>query len=195
MEIKINNQSLKLKFAAQLTTVEYIKYMNSLSEGASNYEQLINYIAIVTGMTYNDAAMINISDTDIRRIIAYIGVVPGVNNFPEIDSFYYKRLGITLYKKSLNWRTLGARKMLEEKKIETQLEQAVYLLAVYISKDYDSDKVDLIYNELMDYDADKVFGFIVFFFKNLMNGTRQGKKYWLMRKLKAFISILILLRK
>jgi len=195
MEIQINKQPRKIKFSSQLTVGEYIKYYNSLNEESGSYEQLMNYIAVVTGTTYKQVSVVDISDQDILRITAFIGIVPKLEDMEELDSFYYKRAGRTIYKKSLNWRTLGARKMLEEKKLDSALEQAVYLLSCYISKDYDSEKVELIYSELLDYDATLVFGFIVFFFKKLVNGIKPDKNCWLMRKLKAFTNILRLSKK
>lgn len=188
MEIKINNKSHKIKFASQLTAGEYIKYMESLSDTRGSYEQLINYIAIVTGMTCKDTSMVDIDDNSIRRLSTWIGNVPQINEIPELDRFYYKRKGRTIYRGTLNWRTLGARKMLEEKGMENSMEQAVYLLAVYVSGDYDNEKVERIYNELLDYDAMDVFGFIVFFFKKLTIGMKPGRTCWLMHKIRAFIN-------
>lgn len=195
MEVQISNKSYPVKFSSQLTAGEYIAYMDSLNDDSGTFEQLINYLSITTETEVSNVAQINIDDDSIRMLSAYIGVVPQINEFPELDQFYYKRKGRTIYKKSLNWRTLGARKMLEERGIENSLEQSVYLLSVYVSGDYDSENIELIYNELLDYEASKVFGFVVFFFTKLMSGSKPDRSGWLMRQIKAFISILGLSKK
>lgn len=198
MEVQINDKSYPVRFSSQLTAKEYIKYMSSLSEGSKSYEQLISYLSVTTKASIPDiesSATIDIDDNSIRRLSSYIGVVPQINEFTELDSFYYKRKGRTIYKKSLNWRTLGTRKMLEERGIENSLEQSVYLLAVYVSGDCDSENIELIYNELLDYEASKVFGFVVFFFTKLTSGPKLDRNGWLTRKIKAFISILGLSKK
>lgn len=169
MIVNINNKKHKIKPASELTVKEYIDYFSSINEQSGIFDQLMYYLSTITGLTYNEMLDIDISNRDISRISAYIGNITDVELMVESDEFYHKKSGRTIYKNSLKWRTLGARVMLEEKKLNNHLEQCVYLLACYIGG-YDAEKVSAIYDELQDYRAVDVFGFIVFFFKKLLNG-------------------------
>lgn len=162
MKVKINNKKHKIKIASELTVSEYIKLM-SKDTSQNSYETLINYLSIITRMKYGNVADINISDETIKRIFVYIGEIIPVENIQITDKFYYKRTGVTLYANSLDWRTLGARKMLEDAKLGSYLEQTIYLLACYLSKDYDNDRIGSIYDELMNYNAYETFSFAFFF--------------------------------
>lgn len=184
MKIKINNISHKIKPASELLISEYVKIFEGL-DSTNNLEILIRYIAVTTGNIYKDVAGINMNEKTIRRLFAYIGKASLANEIPENKEFYHKRSGKTLYQKSVDWRTLGARKLLEERKAESQIEQAVYLLAVYLSNDYDSEKVEEIYIELQDYNAIDVLSFIIFFFKKLHLGKNSGNSFFQRLRKKA----------
>lgn len=177
MKIKINNKSCKIKPASELSVLEYVKIFAGLEKKTSSLEILIQYISVTTGIKYNHVADINIDKTTIRRLFAYVGEIPQAKDILTSKEFYHKKTGKTLYQKSVNWRTLGVRKMLEDRKTEDQIELAVYLLAVYLSGDYDSDRVQGIYNELQDYNAIEVLGFVIFFFRKLYLGRSSGKSF------------------
>jgi hypothetical protein len=172
MKATINNKKYSIKPADQLTVKEYVDFWTKLSDKASEIEVLICYLSSVTGLDYDHVADININKASIRRLLAWIGTIKQTTEMPVSTEFYHKRTGKVLYQKSLNWRTLGARKLLEDRKANTQIEQAVYLLAVYVSDGYDSDKVSEIYEELQDYNAIDVLSFVIFFFKKLMIGGK-----------------------
>lgn len=167
MKIEINKKEYNVKPITELTISEYVSYMKSIEKSSGNYEQLINYLSVVLGLEVGTLENINISDKSINRLLAYIGTVQPIDIMPPTDKFYYKRKGRTIYRNSTEWRTLGARKMLEERNLKTIFEQSVYLLACYISRDYDYDNIENIYNDLQDYNAIEVYSFIVFFLKRL----------------------------
>lgn len=174
MNIKINKKTYKIKPANQLTIKEYLTYFTMIKPDSNYLEKLICYLCAITGLKYNHVADINIEYDDIRRIFAYIGDILQANEVPESRVFYHRKSGKTLYQKSVNWRSIGARKMLEDRKAETQIEQAVYLLAIYINGKYDAEKIEEIYHELQDYNAIEVLSFSIFFFKSLYSGKKQG---------------------
>jgi hypothetical protein len=163
MNIKINNKEYNIKPASELTVKEYVEFMTRVEGETGGFSYLIQYLSVITGLWACDVAQISISKQDIRRITAFIG---NVEEMPEAKEFYYKRSGKTLHRNSLNWQTLGARKMIEESGLDNNLKQTVYLLAVYLS-DYDASRADKIHKELQDYNAFDVFGFALFFFRNL----------------------------
>lgn len=185
MKIKINNISHKIKPASELTISEYVKIFEGL-DSTNNLEMLIRYIAVTTGNIYKDVADINMNEKSIRRLFAYIGKAQLANDIPISKEFYHKKSGKTLYRKSVDWRTIGARKLLEDRKAESQVEQAVYLLAVYLSGDYDSEKIEEIYIELQDYIAIDVLSFIIFFFRKLHHGKSSGSNFF--QRLKRKVS-------
>lgn len=185
MKIKINNKNHKIKPSSELTVKEYTQYFHSLKDDSGNLERLICYIVAITGLKYNHVADININETTIRRLFAYIGEILQAKDIPETKEFYYKRTGKTLYQKTVNWRTIGARKLLEERKTDNQIEQVVYLLAVYLSNDYDNEKIEEIYSELQSYNAIDVLGFVVFFFKKLYRGRNYDKIFLKMQRKKV----------
>jgi hypothetical protein len=192
MNIKINNKDYKIKSALELTVKEYVEIFNGITEESSQYDILIRYISVVTGLPYRNVADISISPNSIRRLFAYIGEIPQVKDMPELKQFYYKRKGRMLYRSYENWRTLGVMRMIEQKKVDTQIEQAVYLLAIYLTEDYDNDKVNKVYEDLQSYNAIEVLGFIIFFFKNLYNGEKTNQNSSKKHKKKASTNIVIL---
>ena len=190
MNIKINNKDYEIKPADQLTVKEYVDFFSRIGDKASEIEVLICYIATITGLSYKSVADVSIFGTSIRRLMAYIGTIQQANEIPISKEFYHKRTGKTLYQNTVNWRSLGARKLLEDRAADTQIEQAVYLLAVYISGDYDDDKINKIYEELQDYNAIDVLSFVIFFFKKLMIGEKPDKNFLQRLRKKVGISIL-----
>lgn len=189
MKIKINNKSYKIKPASEMTVKEYISLFDGLEEETSSLEMLIKYISITLNIKYNHVADINIDGNTLRRLFAYVGEITSIEDIPESKEFYHKKTGKTIYQKSLNWRTIGVRKLLEDRKTDNYSEQIVYLLAIYLSDDYDNEKIEEIYSELQDYNALDVFGFVIFFFKKLQNGKSSGKNY--LRRLLKKVSISI----
>jgi hypothetical protein len=188
MKIKINNKNHKIRPATEMTVKEYIALFDGMGKELSGLEMLIRYISITTGLSYKNIADININEPTIRRLFAYVGEISQAKDMPEIKEFYYKKTAKTLYQKSLNWRTIGVRKLLEERKTENQLKLAVYLLAIYISKDYDNEKIEEIYQELQDYNAISVLSFVIFFFKKLHPGRKPDRSFLKMLKRKANIN-------
>ncbi len=185
MKVKINNKNHKIKPSSELTVKEYTQYFDSLKDDSGNLEKLICYIVAITGLKYNHVADIDINETTIRRLFAYIGEIPQAKDMPESKEFYYKRTGKTLYQKSVNWRTIGVRKLLEERKTDDPLDQVVYLLAIYLSNDYDHQKIEEIYKELQDYNAVDVLSFVIFFFKKLYPGRNYDRSFLKMQPRKA----------
>lgn len=190
MKIQINKKDYKIKPASEMSVQEYITFFGKLSEEPTQFEVLIAYVSAITGLNYTDIEKINIDDNSIRRLMVYIGEIQAPNQIKTIDYFYHKKSGKRIYQKTLEWRTFGARKLLEEKRTDNQLELAVYLLAVYVAGNYDAEKIEEIYSELMDYNAVSVFGFVIFFFKRLANGAIQEKSYLKRLILKVFTNIL-----
>lgn len=188
MKIKINNKSHKIKPASEMTVKEYILLFDGLEKEISGLEMLIKYISITTRTKYNHVSDIDINQTTIRRLFAYIGEILQAKDIPESKEFYYKRTGKTLYRKLVNWRTIGARKLLEDRKTDNQLEQVVYLLSIYLQDDYDNEKIEVIYNELQDYNAIDVFSFVIFFFKSLHLGKSSGRSFLKMLRKKVNIN-------
>ncbi len=177
MNIKINKKTYKIKPASELTVSEYLAYFSKIKEYSGSLGRLMHYLCAITGLSYNNIADIKIDPDSIRRIFAYIGDIYHVSDIPESKVFYHRKSGKTLYQKSVNWRAIGARKMLEDRKAETQIEQAVYLLSIYIAGNYDAEKTEEIYQELQDYNAIEVLSFSVFFFKNLYSGKKSGGNF------------------
>lgn len=171
MKIKINNKDFEIKPATELTVKEYVDIFRNSS--GNDFEMLIKYISVVTNVPHGDVSKINIDANTIRRLLAYIGKIKKANEIEQTKEFYYRKFGKTLYQKTIDWQTLGARGMIESFQAETQAEQAVYLLAIYIQENYDKDKVDEIYEDLQSYNANEVLGFIVFFFRKLYSGKKK----------------------
>lgn len=183
MKVKINGKNHKIKPASELTIKEYsliynyFLYYDKGLEGPGSLEMLINYISIVTGISYRNVADIDIDSDTIRRLFAYTGQITDLKDMPENTEFYYRKSGKTLYQKSVNWRTLGVRKLLEDRKTDVQIEQMVYLLSIYLSNDYDNDQIEEIYEYLQNYNAIEVLSFVLFFFKKLYVGKKSGKGF------------------
>lgn len=203
MNIEINNKKYKIKPASELTVKEYIDFFGNISQEPSQMEVIICYIAALTGLSFKEITSVSIDDNSLRRISVYIGQIKGPNDLETKFSFYYRETAKYLYKETLNWRTLGARKLKEDREklienpesVKSQLELAVYLLAVYVSGNFDAEEIEKIYKNLYKYNAFNVFGFIVFFFKGLSNGKISGINFLRMLATKAGIYILQKLKK
>lgn len=172
MKIKINGTNHKIKPASELTVKEY-----AAIDESSGLEFLINYISVITDIPYRNVADISLDKQSIRRLFAYIGQITNLQDMPESNQFYYKKSGKTLYQKSVNWRTLGVRKLLEDRKTDIQIEQMTYLFSIYLSNDYDNDQIEEIYEDLQNYNAIEVLSFVLFFFKKLSGGKKSGNNF------------------
>ena len=187
MKITINKKDYKIKPASEMTVSEYSNFFGSISEKPGQMEIIICYISAITGLEYQQITSVNIDENSLRRIMAYIGTIETPATIKTIDTFYYKKTGKKYYQKNINWRTLGVRKLMEDRKEENQLNLACYQLAVYISGNYDNEKIEQIYSELQSYNSISVYGFILFFFKNLMSGEKSEQSY--LKRLMKKVSI------
>ncbi len=124
-------------------------------------------------------------------MLAYIGDINPIEKIDRLDLFSYE--GELINAKDIVYRSLGVRLMLEKKKFNNAAEQAVYMLAINIDGNYDADKTNVIYDKLMNYRAADVFGFMVFFYLNFLNGNKQGLRFskMLFRKVKINIAKLL----
>jgi len=195
MKIQINEKSYKLKPASELTVKEYIKLFSLINEKSGQIQILMAYICSISGINYSEAQKINIDDHTIRRAFAFIGQINTPDNIPKIDYFYIKKTGKRIWKSNLNWRSLGVRKLLEDRTYDNSLDLAVYLLAVYCDGNYDNENIQEIYSDLQDYRAIDVFGFVVFFLQKLSNGKKSERNYFKKLLRKASINIAKLLNK
>lgn len=189
MNIKINNKKHQIKPASEITVSEYIELFDRFKPETKSLGLLLDYISVTLDFDYKHVADVNLDETTIRRLFAYVGEIKYVEDMPISSEFYYKRIGKRYYQKSINWRSVGIRRLLEERGEENQLKLAVYLLAAYLSENYDAEKVDEIYNDLQHYNAIEVFSFVIFFFKRLYNGKKSGSNYFkrLLKKLSTNI--------
>jgi len=176
MKVEIDKIKYKVKPATELTVKEYNKFFSTITGGTGS-EYLICYLSVMTGLDFPKLANFNIDEKSFRRLIFFIGQLNQPKDIPESKEFLYRETNQFINRDDVNWRTLGVRKFLEEKKDLNQIEQAVYLLAVYIAKDYDSEKIEKIYLELQEYNAIDVLSFSVFFFKRLFDGQRLGMNF------------------
>ena len=195
MKIQINEKSYKLKPASELTVKEYIKLFSLINEKSGQIQILMAYICSISGINYSEAQKINIDENTIRRAFAYIGQINTPDNIPKVDYFYIKKTGKRIWKSTLNWRSLGVRKLLEDRTYENSLDLAIYLLAIYCDGNYDNENIQEIYNDLQDYRANDVFGFVVFFLQKLSNGKKSEPNYLKKLLTKASINTAKLLNK
>ena len=72
--------------------------------------------------------------------------------------------------------------MMEEKQLNNELELSVFLLAILIQGEFDSEKINKIHKELLRYPYIEVFGFSYFFLQNWLNGYKQGRNFLKMLK-------------
>jgi len=195
MKIQINEKSYKLKPASELTVKEYIKLFSLINEKSGQIQILMAYICSISGINYSEAQKINIDENTIRRAFAYIGEINTPDNIPKVDYFYIKKTGKRIWKSTLNWRSLGVRKLLEDRTYDNSLDLAIYLLAIYCDGNYDNENIQEIYNDLQDYRANDVFGFVVFFLQKLSNGKKSEPNYLKKLLTKASINTAKLLNK
>ena len=195
MKIQINEKSYKLKPASELTVKEYIKLFSLINEKSGQIQILMAYICSISGINYSEAQKINIDENTIRRAFAYIGQINTPDNIPKVDYFYIKTTGKRIWKSTLNWRSLGVRKLLEDRTYDNSLDLAIYLLAIYCDGNYDNENIQEIYNDLQDYRANDVFGFVVFFLQKLSNGKKSEPNYFKKLLTKASINTAKLLNK
>jgi len=188
MRIKLNNREHTIKPASLLTVREYIK----LSEKASY--SLIDYLSVVTGKRFGAIAETKISNRSIKKLYAFIGGVTPFDNFMKQTSIKrsYPFDGKVFNYEDLDYETLGVRMLMEQKAsdIDNIIELVVYLLAVLIEKTYDSEKVEKIYNQLLDANYIDTFEYACFFFKKFKNGLSKGSGSLITRLKELIISML-----
>lgn len=180
MKLKINKTDYTIKTASLLTCKEYI----ALSKTQGN---LLDYIAVVTGLEFKSVADTRFKDGTLTRLASYIGAVKDATSLPRSLMFYYakKRQIIT---EEFNFESVGTNYLMQIKgqKTTNVLELMVYMLAIAIQKDYDSSKIDAIYEDLLNENYINVYSFIVFFFKNYLNGQNK-KRISLIQRIQVFL--------
>jgi hypothetical protein len=189
MNVEINKKKYLIKPASELTVKEYITFFTSISPEPKEKEVIICYLAAITGLSFKEINSVSMNSNTLRRLSAYIGKIKWIEQFENKSFFYYRKIGKKLFKEKIEWRTLGARRMIEERQATNQLELAVYLLAIYIDEEYNQESIEEIYNDLQNYNAIAVFSFVIFFFKSLMNGKSSGRNYIKTLLKKALTSI------
>jgi hypothetical protein len=178
MNIRINKKKHTIKPASELTISEYIEFFEKFKPETKSIGVMVNYLTVTLKLDYLTIANLGIDKNTARRFFAYIGEIQEASKIEVSDQFYYKRTGKVFYQKSMNWRTAGVMQLIEERNETNQTKLAVYLLAVYISQDYDVEKISRIYEELQDYRAIDVLSFVIFFFKKLYNGKKQKTNFF-----------------
>lgn len=189
MKIQINNKLIEIKTAANLTVNEYCELQGRITNEMGNIDLLIEYISVVTGLQASKVLRLNIDEKTILRLINYIGVIQ--ETFEQSNQFYYKKQVRTIYAKTLNWRTMGVRAMMENNEEENPYKLMVYQLALYLSGDYDNEKVTEIHEDLQSCNAIEVFSFISFFlFSSKITGKSGTNSFQnLLRKVGISIAI------
>ena len=189
MNVEINKQKYRIKPATELTVKEYISFFSNISKEPKEKEVIICYLAAITGLDFKEINSVSMDSHSLRRLLVYIGPIKCIDQMQNCHYFYYRKLSKRIYKENLNWRTLGVRRMIEDRQATNQLELAVYLLAIYINGKYDQEAIEEIYNDLLTYNAISVYSFVIFFFKNLMNGKVSVLSSIRLRVIKALINI------
>jgi hypothetical protein len=189
MNVEINNQKYRIKPASELTVNEYIKFFSIISVEPKEKEVIICYLAAITGLDFKEINSVSMDSHSLRRLSVYIGPIHWIDKIENCHYFYYRKTAKRIYKENLNWRTLGVRRMIEDRQASNQLELAVYLLAIYIDGKYDQESIEEIYNDLLNYNAISVYSFIIFFFTNLMNGKISVLSSIRLQAIRALINI------
>jgi len=170
MKIKLNNKSYKIKPAENLTVKEYRDFFSKFDNKKSSLHSVINYLSVVTGLEFGELSKINIDTKTLSRITYYIGSIRPINNLKSVEKFAFS--GQIFEKNKLDWESVGVRLLMSENKSENVIELMTYLLAILIENNFDAEKVNEIYEQLLNENALSVLCFSTFFFQNLLNGLK-----------------------
>lgn len=190
MKIKINGTNYDIKTSANLTVKEYIE----LSKLDGN---ILDYISVVTGLKFKSIADCFFTDLTLNRLHSYVQPIRQVENLDRSYLFMYKRTGQIVSEKTFNFDSVGTMFLMQTRSEQTtnNLELMVYLLAIAIQKEYDAEKIENIYNELLEYNYIQIFSFIAFFFRKLYYGSNKNRTS-LSKRIKVFlISLQLKLRR
>jgi len=113
MKIKINGTKHKLRPVSEMTAKQYIDLNSRLGEKTDTYKLIMYSIAVMTGNTIKSVNQININDTNLRRLMAYVGTPYHLQTMPKKETFYYSFNGKTYFRREMDWQTMGIRHMLQ----------------------------------------------------------------------------------
>ena len=183
MKVAINKTKYQVKTSANLTCREYIEY------NKRHDNTILDYLAITTKQEYKSIADTSFDMLTLNRLNSYIQPLKLVEHLERSYLFRYTKTGQIVSAKTFNFESVGTVFLIQSKAQETKsnLELMIYLLAIAIQKNYDAEKIEQIYNELLDYNYIQVYSFIYFFFRNFMSGSK--KKVKLSSRLKKMFTI------
>lgn len=196
MKLRLNGKKVFVKTASNMTVTEYINYFSKIKEGDDIFSATLLYLSsIFPDLTFADILYDEISDETIRKINAYCELPIPVDQLPETNEFYYGYTG-QRFTQNLNWRAVGVRLELRKSKNKNKCteELIVYLLAILITDNFDSDQIEKSYQRLLNYNAVDVFSFGYFFFQKLANGSPNATIFSKLKKLILNMSIPFLLK-
>ena len=181
MKVKINKVDYEIKTSANLTCKEFIE----LSKLNGN---ILDYISVVTGLKFKSVANTFFAESTLNRLHSYVQTIKSINNLERSFLFRYAKTGQIVSEKTFNLYSVGTIFLMQSRTETTanELELMVYLLAIAIQKDYDAEKIDIIYNDLLNYNYIQVYSFILFFFKKLYCGSKKNKQS-LNKQIQVFI--------
>lgn len=194
MNITIQGNKHKVKPSALMTVEEYIKFFGLIKKGINDLRAILLYLHVIFDIDFNKVLTIKIDSKSLMRISAYIGLIKSIDQIAAENKnvFIYNNTGKLYERLKINYRTVGVRLMLQERKTDNELELMVYLLAILIGGTNDSEKVEEVYNNLLNHNAIEVFSFTSFFFVNLQSGLSLGTRFMQLIKRQLGISTLAL---
>ena len=189
MKISINGKRHSVKPASLMTVKEYIEFFDLWEYGMNDLRLVVLYLSITLKIDMKSILGINISDINIRRLMAYIGQIQDINNLSKIDTsrFVYYNSGKILLRRNMRWRSLGVRLMLQDRKTESPLELMAYFLAILIGGCTDAEKVEKVYANILEHNAVDVFPFAAFFFLRLQNGSNFVTRF--LKQIRSLVRI------
>ena len=175
MRIRLNGKKTEIKPASNMTVAEYIEFWKQVKEGDNLFRVTLIYLSIVTGLKFGDVLLDEIDNKTIGKINSYCDVPMLVDKMKISKEFYYGFTG-QRFTQELNWRAVGVRLLLSQKK-KNELELIVYLLSILITGSYDVGKIDETYHRLLQYNSVDVFSFGTFFLRNLQAGSSKETRF------------------
>jgi len=190
MKLKINKTSIEIPTADNLTCRQYLE---CLEASKSNDPFILRYLSIVTGFNYVDVCNANIDFTTIQRLIAWIGQIKNFDYFliNQNTQVYIKGNLFVSTRKDFDFEKVGVSILFQAKAERTESREvlAIYLLAILLTPDFDADKTEAKYEQLLEENYIKILSFSTFFLSKYLKYSKTKKKHLIQRAMERIKNI------
>lgn len=180
MKIKLNNKKYKIKPSSLSSCSEYLNIIKHF-EGSENIgvsAYIVKYLSLTLGLRFDEVLKYKISTKVFNKINNFVGFPEKPITLNELSMpkiIHYKQ---DYEVSDMDIHLAGVRVLMEQQKNKSEYELSIYLLAILFSQNFDSEKIENIYKDLLTLPYLDIIPLGGFFLSNLLHGRSSVSSYF-----------------